>query len=213
MAVPRSQHSPMLGQAASWQTVCRPWPSIMPAQLAVARAARRRELEPRAACARGTAAPRPSRAPGRRPGSARERVLMRRRTVDATCASSRSGDTRRWRARAPRRSGSAIALAEAGAWRRRAPVSRRPRSSRTWSIPQGTIHSNGWRSLSTFTAKPCVVTPRRTCTPIEPILRVAGPDAGHGPRARRPRCPRRPARRRSPRSIVRTKSAHVARCA
>src|SRR6185437_5927345 len=38
------------------------------------------------------------------------------------------------------------------------------------SIPHGTTHSNGWRSLSTFTAKPCVVTPRDTCTPIEPIL-------------------------------------------
>ena len=42
---------------------------------------------------------------------------------------------------------------------------------RTWSMPQGTIHSNGWRSLSTFTARPWVVTPRETCTPIEPILR------------------------------------------
>ena len=42
---------------------------------------------------------------------------------------------------------------------------------RTWSIPHGTIHSNGCRSLSTFTANPCVVTPRETCTPIEPILR------------------------------------------
>ena len=30
VAVPRSQQSPMLGQAASWQTVCRPWPSIIP---------------------------------------------------------------------------------------------------------------------------------------------------------------------------------------
>ena len=38
-------------------------------------------------------------------------------------------------------------------------------------MPQGTIHSKGWRSLSTFTASPWVVTPRDTCTPIEPILR------------------------------------------
>jgi hypothetical protein len=38
-------------------------------------------------------------------------------------------------------------------------------------MPQGTIHWKGWRSLSTFTAKPWVVTPRETCTPIEPILR------------------------------------------
>jgi hypothetical protein len=28
VAVPRSQHSPMFGQAASWQTVCSPCPSI-----------------------------------------------------------------------------------------------------------------------------------------------------------------------------------------
>ena len=41
---------------------------------------------------------------------------------------------------------------------------------RTPSIPHGTIHSKGWRSHSTFTAKPCVVTPRETCTPIEAIL-------------------------------------------
>ena len=39
------------------------------------------------------------------------------------------------------------------------------------SMPQGTIHSNGWRSLLTLIAKPCVVTPRLTCTPIEAILR------------------------------------------
>ena len=30
VAVPRSQHSPMLGHAASWQTVCSPSLSIMP---------------------------------------------------------------------------------------------------------------------------------------------------------------------------------------
>ena len=42
---------------------------------------------------------------------------------------------------------------------------------RTPSRPQGTTHSNGWRSLSTLTAKPCVVTPRATWTPIDAILR------------------------------------------
>ena len=42
---------------------------------------------------------------------------------------------------------------------------------RTPSRPHGTTHSNGWRSLSTLMAKPCVVTPRETWTPIEPILR------------------------------------------
>ena len=50
-------------------------------------------------------------------------------------------------------------------------------------MPQGTIHSNGWRSLSTFTASPWVVTPRDTCTPIEPILRspTQTPVKGCGP--------------------------------
>ena len=42
---------------------------------------------------------------------------------------------------------------------------------RQFSMPQGTIHSNGWRSLLTLIAKPCVVTPRLTCTPIDAILR------------------------------------------
>ena len=42
VAVPRSQHSPMFGQAASWQTVCRPSASISLRQLAVALAAGRR---------------------------------------------------------------------------------------------------------------------------------------------------------------------------
>ena len=42
---------------------------------------------------------------------------------------------------------------------------------RTPSSPQGIIHSNGCRSLSTLTANPWVVTPRATCMPIEPILR------------------------------------------
>ena len=37
--------------------------------------------------------------------------------------------------------------------------------------PQATTHENGCRSFSTLTAKPWVVTPRATCTPIEAILR------------------------------------------
>jgi hypothetical protein len=43
----------------------------------------------------------------------------------------------------------------------------------TPSSPHGTIQLNGWRSFSTFTAKPCVVTPRATCTPIEAIFRFS----------------------------------------
>ena len=42
---------------------------------------------------------------------------------------------------------------------------------RTSGSPQATTHSKGCRSLSTLTAKPCVVTSRATCTPIEAILR------------------------------------------
>jgi hypothetical protein len=43
----------------------------------------------------------------------------------------------------------------------------------TPSSPQGTIQLNGCRSFSTFTAKPWVVTPRATCTPIETIFRFS----------------------------------------
>ena len=42
------------------------------------------------------------------------------------------------------------------------PVSTYSDVIRTPSIPHGTIHSNGWRSQSTLTAKPCMVTPRET---------------------------------------------------
>ena len=52
----------------------------------------------------------------------------------------------------------------------RAPVSFDTEVTRTWSIPQGTIHSNGWRSLSTLTASPCVDTPPDTRTPIDAIF-------------------------------------------
>ena len=60
-------------------------------------------------------------------------------------------------------------LAEAGS-EGCSPVSFETDVIRTWSIPQGTIHSNGWRSLSTFTASPWVVTPLDTRTPIEAIF-------------------------------------------
>ena len=56
MAVPRCQHSPMFGHAASWQTVCRFSASIRLLELAVARAAGRRHLEPRRLARRGAAA-------------------------------------------------------------------------------------------------------------------------------------------------------------
>ena len=46
------------------------------------------------------------------------------------------------------------------------------------SPPQATAHWNGCRSLSTFTANPCVVTPRDTWMPMAPILPSPGPDAG-----------------------------------
>ena len=57
------------------------------------------------------------------------------------------------------------------------------------SIPQGTIHSNGCRSLLTLIAKPCVVIPRLMWTPIEPILRAApgaGSALGAGPAVQTP---------------------------
>ena len=54
------------------------------------------------------------------------------------------------------------------------PNSRQSEVIRTPSIPQGTTHSNGCRSLLTLMAKPWVVTPRLTWTPIEPILRPSG---------------------------------------
>src|ERR671910_110711 len=50
------------------------------------------------------------------------------------------------------------------------PVSLDTEVMRAWSIPQGTIQSNGWRSLSTFTARPCVETRADSRTPMEPIF-------------------------------------------
>jgi hypothetical protein len=78
---------------------------------------------------------------------------------------------------------------------------------RTPSSPQGTIQLNGWRSFSTFTANPCVVTPRATCTPIDAIFRSSthtpvksGPSSGRA-RAAIPSCARAAT---SARSNVRT---------
>ena len=69
-----------------------------------------------------------------------------------------------------------------------APAARSPRATDvicTPSSPHGTTQPNGARSLSTLIAKPCVVTPRETCTPIEAILRSpaqtpvkSGPSSG-----------------------------------
>ncbi len=54
-----------------------------------------------------------------------------------------------------------------------APSSRLSDVIRAASIPQGTIHSNGCRSLLTLIAIPWVETPRLTWMPIEPILRAS----------------------------------------
>ena len=75
VAVPRSQHSPMFGQAASWQTVCRLLRLDLASQLAVAVAARRRHLEPRRlARAERQHVGAQHRAESMPPGLARERV-------------------------------------------------------------------------------------------------------------------------------------------
>ena len=55
-----------------------------------------------------------------------------------------------------------------------APSSRQSEVIRQPSMPQGTTHSNGCRSLLTLTANPCVVTPRLTCTPMEPTFLPSG---------------------------------------
>ena len=122
----------------------------------------------------------------------------------------RRGETRRWRRSCASTEAVGHALAEAG----RAPAPDR-RSSRAIEVmltsgsPQATTHENGSRSLSTLTAKPWVVTPRETCTPIEAILRsppvhphagVVGPVLG--PRARLDARPRRARRRSRPPSCA-----------
>ena len=110
------------------------------------------------------------------PGLARERVTWMRSVASLTRLRvparprSRSGVTSRWRR--------SKAAQNASAMRRRKqsrcspwPVSLVTEVMRTPSRPHGTTHSNGCRSLSTLIAKPWVVTPRETWTPIEPILR------------------------------------------
>ena len=59
---------------------------------------------------------------------------------------------------------------------------------RTPSSPHGTIQENGCRSFSTLTAKPWVLTPRATCTPIEAIFR----SSTHTPVKSRPSAEPRP---------------------
>jgi hypothetical protein len=87
------------------------------------------------------------------------------------CASRRGRLISRWR------SCSACASANAARLRKHAisvgarPVSRTSEVICTSWRPQGTIQPNGARSFSTLMAKPCVVTPRATWTPIEAILR------------------------------------------
>ena len=183
VAVPRSQHSPTLGQLASSQTVCRLSASIDCFSLPVGRAARGGDLEPR----RLALAKRPPLDPGRAAGvgaragdvDALGRVsLMRSQTLVARAP--RPPRPRPARGRRPRRG----ARRARSRTRRRscsAPSSRVSEVIRQASIPQGTTHSNGCRSLATLTARPWVVIPRRTWIPIEPILRASPAGGGSAP--------------------------------
>ena len=99
------------------------------------------------------------------PGFERERVLTRH----GLALEQAPLDTSRWRIPNASAKRQAIRLRKQGNERSR-PVSRATEVIRTWSIPQGTIHSKGVRSLSTFTARPCVDTPPETRTPIEAIF-------------------------------------------
>ena len=125
-------------------------------------------------------------------GRRRRRRLTRRGAaarVDAARASTATGAC----ARTPAAKRAAMPARTAVEQRRPSPAAgRSPRRTDvicTPSSPQGTTQPNGARSLSTLIAKPCVVTPRATCTPIEAILRspaqtpvksgpVVGPRAG-----------------------------------
>ena len=177
------------------------------AELAVALAARRRHLEPRAACARAAVAPR-RRAPAARPCrpaccASSSPSCSCRRTADASASPHvRRAQLLRRRPRAARssclarsararvqRKRSSDGAADAGCSRAVA-RSRAIEVIATPASPQGTIQENGSRSLSTLTAKPCVATPRETCTPIEAILRSPTQTPGvvgalRGARARR----------------------------
>src|SRR3954452_21576588 len=141
-------------------------------ELEVALATRRRHLEP----GRLALADRPDVGPEDLQDVHPARIGARARAhaTEATAeiaASSRLGETNRWRMpwasakrhairRRKHRSGSPL----------RCP-SRMSDVMRTPSSPHGTTHSNGCRSFWTLTAKPWVVTPLETCTPIDAILR------------------------------------------
>src|ERR1700722_10796062 len=99
---------------------------------------------------------------------------------------SRCGETRRWRRpcawaklcamrlRKHASSGShavAPALPATPAWECPPLISRASEVMVTSGRPQATTQEKGSRSLWTLTAKPCVVTPRATCTPMDAILR------------------------------------------
>src|SRR5829696_6244542 len=137
-----------------------------PAELAIGGTARRRALEPgRLALAEGANLAHQI----EHPGAARVRARARAHAATRSRSRRRRGETIRWRMPNASAKRHAIRLRKQG--RRPArPLSRATDVIRTWSIPHGTIHSNGWRSLSTFTARPCVVTPPETRTPIEAIL-------------------------------------------
>ena len=78
---------------------------------------------------------------------------------------------------------------------------------RTSGSPQATTHVNGARSLVTLSAKPCMETPRETCTPIEAILRsCTHTPVKSGPSSVRTRAttPSSPSAATIARSIVRT---------
>src|SRR3954468_4718218 len=146
-------------------------------QLAVLGPAGRRHLEPRRLAAaerldllaEHLADVHPARI-GARAGDVEAGAPAPERTGPPRPSRSRSGVTRR--CRRPNASQNAWAIrrrkqGRCSPW----PVSFVTEVMRTPSSPHGTTHSNGWRSLSTLIAKPCVVTPRETWTPIEPILR------------------------------------------
>src|SRR5215213_4816772 len=136
-----------------------------PAQLTVARASRRRPLEP----LRLAIAERTHGAHLEYPRAARIRARAGAHAATASRRSSRSIDTSRCRASNAPAKRYASRLRKHGSDGER-PVSRATEVTCTRSIPQGTIHSNGSRPLSTFTASPCIETPSRTRTPIEAIL-------------------------------------------
>ena len=176
-----------------------------PAQLAVARAARRRALEPGRLALAERAHLAHARARGRRRGSSASGCSRGHRL--ALDAAGR-GDTSRCRSPNASAKRHAIRLRKQG---------RRAAARRSRATPRSSARGRCRTARSTRTAggrcrrsRPARAWSRRrdTCTPIEAILRVAGPDAGEGRRrAPRRRCPRRRSAATIARSIVCTKSA------